>query len=165
MLFPPQTRVFRRLWMCRSYSSLQGLSGPPTLLLCAAAEQTTRNVEAQVGSLLCVLPCPGAQPLSGLSVCLPLWVCVSPAPSPSFLQRQDSTSLLTHFLGKRLFDPCPLLSGLPTSLPGLGPQPHWGGRLGARSLALSCAHHTAEVPCGESAGLGLREAALASVSF
>ena len=112
MLFPPQMRVFRRLWMCRSYSSLQGLSGPPTLLLCAAAEQTTRNVEAQVGSLLCVLPCPGAQPLSGLSVCLPLWVCVSPAPSPSFLQRQDGTSLLTHFLGKRLFDPCPLLSGL-----------------------------------------------------
>lgn len=44
-----------------------------------------------------------------LSVCLPLWVCVSLAPSPPSLHRQDGTSLLTHFLGKCLFDPCPFL--------------------------------------------------------
>ena len=39
-------RVFRRLWTSQSCSSLQGLSGPPTLLPSAAAEQTAQNAAA-----------------------------------------------------------------------------------------------------------------------
>ena len=146
------------------YCHLLLLSKPPR-------RQLLKSTVSSVSSLAChhlSSPVPGLSLCQVcLSVCLSVFhsECVSLwPPSPSSPQRQDGTSLLTHFLGKRLFDPSPLLSGPLTSLPGLGPQPHWGGRLRAPSLALRCAHRAAGVPCGESAGLGLLEAAPASLS-